>query len=270
MRPPGRLRGEFTTAPHAVPQADFAAALLDAGRAPPAGLRVWNGSDPARRFGVHRNNVVVALTQALADTFPVIRQLVGEAFFDAMAGAYLRAQPPRSSVLAHWGEGFADWLSGFAPARGLPYLADMARLERARVAAWQAADAPALTADELHPRLADAAALPGARVLLHPSCRVLRSPYDVHALWAAHQQPGDWPALDIDRPCALLVLRDAADDVLVLGLAWPDAELLEALRQGATLSEAVARAPTADFSATLALLLRHGALVGWTVPGDPT
>lgn len=250
-------------------QRDFAAALFDAGRAPPAGLQAWNGSDPARRFAVYRNNVVVSLTQALADTFPVVKQLVGDDFFDAMAGVYLREQPPSSPVLAHWGDGFADWLTGFAPAHALPYLPDMARLERARVAAWQAADARALPEPALRKRLADAATLPLVRLVLHPSCRVLRSRFDVHALWAAHQQEGDWPAIDIDRACAMLVLRDADDEVLVIGLDEPAAAFVDALGTGASFAQALAHAPGLDLVATLALLLRHGAIVGCAAPGEP-
>lgn len=243
-------------------QLDFSASLLDAGPAVPAGLRAWNGSDPARRFEVYRNNVAVALTQALADTFPVVKQLVGDQFFAAMAGLYWREQPPRSPVLARWGDGFADWLASFAPARSLPYLPDMARLEQARVEAWQAADAGPRSADEWRQHFADASTLPGSRLKLHPSCRVLRSPFDVHALWAAHQQQGDWPAIDIDRPCAVLVLRDPADDVLVIGLDEPAALFIDAIGAGTPFAQALAGAPGVDLAATLALLLRHGAIVG--------
>lgn len=250
-------------------QAGFGAALLDARAALPAGLRAWNASDPTRRFAVHRNNVAVALTQALADTFPVVRQLVGEDFFAAMAGVYWREHPPRSPVLARWGEGFADWLAGFAPARSLPYLPDMARLELARVAAWQAADAEPLGADAWRERLAGAGSLARSRLLLHPSCRVLRSNFDVHALWAAHQQESDWPAIDIDRACAVLVLRDPDDAVLVIGVDAPSAGFIGALLAGAPLAQALAAAPGVDLVATLALLLRHGAIVGDADLGEP-
>ena len=52
-------------------EARFAAALLDSRQGCPAGLRTWNGSDPAARLAVYRNNVVSSLIDALADTFPV-------------------------------------------------------------------------------------------------------------------------------------------------------------------------------------------------------
>ncbi|HPO18602.1 MAG TPA: DNA-binding domain-containing protein [Rubrivivax sp.] len=252
-------------------QAGFAAALLDPDRPVPPGLRAWNGSDPARRFGVYRNNVIVSLVGALADTFPVVRQLVGSEFFDAMAGVYVRAHPPASAVLAHYGDGFADWLAGFAPARGLPCLPDMARLERARVAAYHAADAEPVTPASIAAHLARPALLPAARLRLHPSCRVLRSNFAVHALWAAHQRDdafgGDGPAIDIDTACAMLVLRDAADEVLVVGIDAGAAGFIGALLEGRRLGDALQQAPGVDLAGTLALLLRHGAVVAWHADG---
>ena len=122
-------------------QARFATALLDPSLDCPVGLRTWNGSDPLRRLAVHRNNVVGSLIDALADTFAVTQQLVGTDFFRAMAAVFVRQHPPRSRILAHYGDDFAAFIAGFAPVAALPYLADMARLEFARVQACHAAEA---------------------------------------------------------------------------------------------------------------------------------
>ena len=122
--------------PAAVSQGAFAAALLDAALPVPAGLVVWNGSDPTVRLAIHRNNVIISLVDALGETFAVVRQLVGAEFFAAMARCYVADQPPRSPVLAEYGESFAVWLAGFEPVRTVPYLTDMARLEFARVRAF--------------------------------------------------------------------------------------------------------------------------------------
>ena len=48
-----------------------------------------------------------------------------------------------------YGGDFADFVEGFAPAASVPYLAAVARLERARVQAYHAADSQPLTADQL-------------------------------------------------------------------------------------------------------------------------
>ncbi|MBI4997931.1 MAG: putative DNA-binding domain-containing protein [Rhodocyclales bacterium] len=152
-------------------QTAFADALLGREPACPAGLVTWNGSDPAQRFAVYRNNVVVSLIDALADTYPVVQQLVGEEFFRAMARLFALARPPDSPVMAHYGAGFAEFVAGFPPAAALPYLADVARLEYLYVQVYHAADeAPA-------------------------EC-VLHSRYAVASLWAAHQ------ADDIDAALA--------------------------------------------------------------------
>ncbi len=64
-------------------QADFSTALLDTRLPCPAGLYSANGADPASRFSVYRNNVQGSLINALADSYPVVQQLVGEEFFAA-------------------------------------------------------------------------------------------------------------------------------------------------------------------------------------------
>ena len=46
----------------------FTAALLDPELPCPMGLSAWNGSDPAQRFRVYRNNVIISLVDALADS----------------------------------------------------------------------------------------------------------------------------------------------------------------------------------------------------------
>ena len=100
--------------------ATFAAALLNPAAPCPSGLVTWNGSDAAQRFGVYRNNVTVSLIEALADTFPVVQQLVGDAFFRVMAGEFARQSPPTSPVLAWYGDAFADFIVAFTPATGVP------------------------------------------------------------------------------------------------------------------------------------------------------
>ena len=251
-------------------QDEFAKALLDARQPAPEGLIAWNGSDVDRRFGVHRNNVVVSLVGVLADTFPVVRRLVGGEFFDAMARLYVCEHPPASPVMSEYGAGLADWIADFDPAAGLPYLADMARLERARAMAFHAADAPALHADELARCLADPARLPGLRLVLQPSLSVHVFAHGVVSLWAAHQEDDEAAIgrVDLHRAEAAIVLRPD-DEVLVLPASLADAALLTRLQRGDRLGAAVAAAPAADLAALLGLLLQNQALVAASTEETP-
>ena len=247
-------------------QRDFAPALLDAQQPCPAGLRSWNGSDPAVRFAVHRNNVVSSLVAALADTFPVTRQLVGETFFAAMARLFVTRSPPRSPVLTLYGDEFPAFVEGFGPAESLPYLADVARLEVLRVRAFHAADARVLAADDIARHLLDPQALPRARLEFHPSAAILKSRFAIVALWAAHQGLGEITEVDPTLPQSALVLRQQ-DEAVIIAIEQSSGLFFERLMAVATLGQASVAAAECDdgfdLAASLGVLIGHGALIGW-------
>ena len=248
----------------------FARALLDPTLACPVGVRVYDGSDPTTRFAVYRNNVVASLVGALGEGFPVVRELVDEAFFAVMARAFAMHDPPRSPVLADWGDSFADFVERFEPAAGVPYLADVARLERARVLAYHAADAPTIGADALARRFAETATIADARVRLHPSVHVVVSRFAIVSLWAAHHGHGEVARID---PCAreaALVLREG-DDASVIRLPHDAAVFVHRLAQGDTLLRAAGEAEAAaasigepfDLARNLGVLVDHPVLCAW-------
>lgn len=253
------------------PQA-FADALLAVEPACPPGLTTWNGSAPAPRFAVYRNNVVVSLIDALADSFPVTLELVGEEFFRAMARRFVHLSPPCSPVLALYGEGFADFIEAFPAAAGVPYLGAVARLEMLRILAWHAADATALTMEQLDRLLTDVETLPQARFTLHPSLRVLDSRYAVVSLWLAHQAESAAQVLADVNPArgeTALVWRQGLD-VEIIAIA-PDAGVfITHLQQGRAFGAAAQLAQAAaagfDLAATLAMLIGGGALVDVKLP----
>ncbi|MBQ5948999.1 DUF692 family multinuclear iron-containing protein [Massilia sp. ST3] len=163
-------------------QQRFGQALVDAATALPE-LR----GDPAR-LGVYRGNLAENWRRALANAYPVIFQLVGADYFGGLARAYGKAHPSQDPDLNRFGAHFASFLDGFAPAAEFPWLADMARLEWALHLAWQAPDVAPLDVQILAGF--DPARLADARLVLHPSCALLRSRWAVARLWLAHQDGG--------------------------------------------------------------------------------
>lgn len=235
-------------------QPAFAAALLNPTLPLPAGMTA--PGDITQRFNVYRNNVAVGLVRALAAGFPATERIVGADFFAAMARAYMQAEPPRSPVLLHYGETFPDFIAGFAPAAGLPYLPDVARLEVLRSHVHHAADASALPPAMLA-RL-DAASLQQLRVTLHPACALLRSEYPAATIWAMNsdalplQEIADWNPEDA---LVLRVGRGLAQRVEVRRLPPGTAAFLDGLRNDRPLGDAAlaAFAEAADFDLAAAL-----------------
>lgn len=241
----------------------FTRALLDPEQTCPDGLLSHNGADPASRFAVYRNNVHSSLINALATAHPVTLQLVSEAFFRAMAALYVQDYPPLSPLMSEYGSDLADFIQRFAPAASVPYLADVARLERLRVKAYHAADDLALEPAAVMAFLQQQTELGELRLKLHPSLYTLNSRYAVVAIWAAHQNDQAMDRVDPLQPQGALVLRHGLD-VKVFHIDSGSVTFINSLNNGWPLEIAMAYALDAaaefDLHQCLALLIEHGAI----------
>jgi hypothetical protein len=238
-------------------QSAFREAVLDPAAAMPAGLAAHNGVAPVRRFAVYRNNVTLGLAGAVESRFPASIALVGEEFFRALAVLFVQAHPPRSPLLLSYGDALPEFTEGFEPARELPYLADVMRLEIARSQAYHAEDAEPVSLDAL-------SALPPeqlgeVRVAFHPAVRLLRSAFPVATIWQMNvggeaREITDWSGEDV------LVTRPRLE-VTVQVLPAGGFAFLAALREGAPLGVAAeaAFAEAADFDLAGAMAALVGA-----------
>lgn len=180
-------------------------ALTDRNAAVPPGII---GS--AARFDVYRNNVAWGLMNALAEAYPVVLRLTGREFFDALAHAYTEKHRPASPVLHEYGANFGDFIETFDAARTLPFLADVARLERYWLEAYHAADHA-----WLHLSLLSAVPerdIDRLRLGLHPSLRLFQSRYPAVSIWQAHQA-AEFPDLSTIafEPEHAVIVRPALD-----------------------------------------------------------
>lgn len=254
----------------AASQTAFAEALLDPSSALPVGVTSAGGTADAARFAVYRNNVHVGLTAALAKRFPVARRLVGDEFFTGMARVYAGLHKPASPLLFEYGDGLAEFIEQFEPARGLAYLADVARIEAAWTRAYHAEDSEPLTAARLAALEPDA--LGRARLSVHPASALIASPHPVGSIWAAHQGETVEPVSNW-RAETVLVARPAME-VSVHILPADGAAFATVLFAGETLGDAAERVaalhPGFDFGAALVGLVSLGAFHTIIEEDDPT
>lgn len=238
----------------------FAAAILDPAQPLPGGLHDGNGRAAVARFNVYRNNVVVSLTEAMCTGFPVITRLLGQQNMDGLAAIFLRAHPPGSPLMMHYGADFPDFLAATAPLAHLGYLADIARLELAIRRSYHAADAVPITPSLLTETPVEQ--LMGAPLAIAPAVQVIGSDWPIHDIWRFNTD--DTAAKPRPGPQDVLITRPEFDPVAQLlppgGAIW-----IKGLMQGQTLGEAhdAALADTPDFDLTtpLTLLLQGNALI---------
>jgi len=218
---------------------------------------------PALRLSpmrIYCNTSLSGAVQALADNFPVVRELVGSELFDALAIDHARQMPPASPVLALYGLDFPGWLARQPVAGELSYLADVARCERLHVETLFAADAPTLS-------LADAAGigsarLPTLRLRLHPAMRFDWLATPAMRIWLTHQDEVPDEIVIDWKPGGAIFTRPR-NRVIAATLGRAGHRLLSGLRLGDALGEAAENArslyPETDIGALFAELLETGA-----------
>jgi hypothetical protein len=246
-------------------QVDFAAGVFGGGDSPAARWVIGGELGAARRLTIYRNNTRHNLLQALRDVYPVVEQLVGEDFFAAAARRFIVGQPSTSGDVQRFGAEFGDFLAGFAPATGLPYLSDTARLEWLVHRAFHAADHGPLALASLANFAPDDYGRLGFR--LHPACGLIASTCPIDRIWAAHQGgPVDAAAIDLSQGPVWLLVRRPQFEVSVLPLSAGEFTWLSRLEAGRTLDAATLAAgkvdPAFDLGAMLARHVGAATLVG--------
>jgi len=236
-------------------QAEFAAALFDP--------EATAGLASQAAFSVYRNTVMKGCIDALEANFPCVARLVGSEWFRAAAALHVAANPPTDGRLLHYGADFPDFLARFEPARDLPWLPDVARLDRCWTEAHVAADAQAADAAWLASLAPDA--LGHARLAPHPAARWhWFGDAPVYTLWQRNRS-GEGLEDDLPWKAEGALLTRPADAVDWCAANQADCAFLDACAAGESLGNAAAAALAAqsdvDLARLLARLLRAGALV---------
>ena len=241
--------------------ADFATAVLNPGLPVPGNLVDGRGRPAGKRFDVYRNNVASGLTRVLEAGFPVVRKLVGEPFFAAMAAEFLRAHPPQSRMMMLYGRQFPRFLATFPPVAHLGYLPDVAGVELALRQSYHAADSQGIGAEHLV--AVDPRDYCRVRLSLAPAVFVLHSAWPILSVWRANTD-ADAPA-PVMRAEDLVILRPGYDPQPHL-LPPGGAAFLMALQAGETLEQAINQcgASADDLKVLITLLFAGQAITAIT------
>ncbi len=249
--------------------AAFFSGLLDPQSETPAAVTGPNKKAAVRRYNVYRNNVTVSLIDALAAIFPATQRITGVEFFRAMARFHVRATPPTSPLLFEYGRDFPGFIERYEYAQSVPWLADVARIERAWLDAYHAADMetlePRALASTPPERLSD------VRFVPHPAVRIVCSEFPAVSIFAANRSEGPMDPIEAVAAEDALITRPGLE-VVIRHLPPAGAIFLARLVSGETLGQAAAAAFEAstsfDLPANIAGMIEAGAFMEID-SGDP-
>jgi len=134
---------------------------------------------PAERLDIYAGMYAARLVDVLREDYARVAALLGDEEFGQVARAYLARHPSEHPSVRHVGRAFAGFLREHLPSR--PALADLARLEWARLAVFDAPDPTPLRLDDLLAIAPDD--WPELRFAPVPALEVLVSDWPLHRLW---------------------------------------------------------------------------------------
>ena len=186
----------------------------------------------APRIQIYRDMYRARLVDVLREDYPRVVATLGDEEFEILATRYLGHHPSTHPSVRYLGDRFADFVDAEGPEP--PFLADLARLEWARGAAFDAPDAELLREADL--QAIPPAEWPALELRSIPACRILDCAWPVHEIWAAagRPAPGEPPSWE-PRAVAIRVWREGYE-VSHAAIGAVERRLLPLLERGAPLS----------------------------------
>lgn len=218
------------------------------------------GAPALARLHVYANAYFARIADVLVADYPKLHALLGAPAFRSLIVPYLRAYPTRHPSLREAGAHLPDFLDD-------PLLVDLARLERARVEAFDGPDCTPLSRDALAATPPEA--FPALPLHLVPTARLVDLATNADAIWDALEAEAAVPARRDREPgsratwaCTVAVWRRETT-VVHRTLAADEVAPLAQLARGATFAEICACFADVPDGVERALAL----LLGWLDAG---
>lgn len=213
---------------------------------------------------IYRSSIFGTLQKNLKEIYPVCCKLVGEEFFIGMTNQFLTLPFAHSPDLIEHGAEFADFIANFEPAKVLPYLADVAKLEWSWHRIFYASDNSSFDFEALQKCMAT----DGERLifLLPNSSSILSSKYPIHQIWEANQENliGDENIILTDDKFYYFLVWRCGIELRIELLNEAEWQILRCIEQKLTLSEMLEQLESAiNFAQILPDLIRKNLIVGF-------
>jgi hypothetical protein len=164
-------------------QEQFMALLLGGEDRISAHITQQGAVDSATRLGIYQNAYNMRFRETIETDHEILGVYLGDTLFDEMVPQYIAAQPSSNHSLRQYADALPEFLGANEPFREHPQIAELARLERLLLCAFDAKDTPLIGIDELKTRPAER--WPDMQLRFHPSLQLYRSEWNAVVIWQA-------------------------------------------------------------------------------------
>ncbi|MES2073393.1 MAG: DNA-binding domain-containing protein [Pseudomonadota bacterium] len=199
-------------------------------------IREQFGLPAGERLAIYYNAYRIRLRDALADAYGKTHSYLGDQMFYTFCQDYIDAHPSQLRNLRWYGAQFPGFLQDHLAQH--PVVAELAALEWTLGLAFDAADQPVLTLDELRPLAAEEWESLGFDC--HPSLHFLDLQWNTAAIWLALNEDAEPPAAaQAETPASWLVWRKNLQ-AHFRSIASEECAALQGLKAGYSFSEVCA------------------------------
>jgi hypothetical protein len=201
------------------------------------------------RVDIYANAYFYRLLDCLGEDFPTTLAVVGTDNFAALVKEYLLEHPPTEPSILYAGLYLADFLNDHPFAERWPFIADLARLERAVLDVFHAADAPALSLETLH--AVPSEEWPALKLRTHLAVEIVHSEWRIADVLHTVEQGREWTDPEHEEASVLVWRQNALinyrnlepverDALVIVAKGASFAAVCEAVAAGAEESNRVA------------------------------
>jgi hypothetical protein len=180
----------------------------------------------AERIGIYADAYFYRLFECLVEDFPATLAVLGADNFAALVKEYLVEHPPTEPSILYAGLYLADFLNDHPFAERWPFIADLARLERAVLDVFHATNAPALSLETLH--TVPSEDWPALKLRTHPAVEIVHSEWRIADVRHTVEQGREWTNPEHEEASVLVWRQNALVNYRNLEPAERDALLIVA------------------------------------------
>jgi hypothetical protein len=189
------------------------------------------------RWHVYAEGYFARLLEVLEAEYPAVRFVLGAEAFGSLASRHLATFPPSTFDLAHAGRHLPAYIAADPLAEDLPFLPDLATLERAVSEAFVAADSEPVRLERVLALGARAAA--DVPVRLSPGTALVRSSWPTSEVWKARLGKPEDVDVELEARSEALLVHRPGERVLVTKLDEESARLVDAFKEGRSIAGAL-------------------------------